>query len=74
MLLHLEEKLMQEKFRNYYVTLKKNCFAYFMCMNVLPECTYVYCVCVCLVPVEVRKGHWLPGTTALDVCDRRHRC
>lgn len=39
---------------------------YFMYVNVLLACMYVHHMC--LVTVEVRRGHWIPGTGIKDGC------
>lgn len=41
---------------------------YFMCMNVL-FAHYVFLLHVCLVRVEVRRGHRSPGTRVMEGCE-----
>lgn len=46
---------------------------YFMCMGVLPVCICV--PCVCLVPMEARRGHRIPTFVATHcVCKLVGRC
>lgn len=38
------------------------CIVLFIYLSVCFSCIYVCASCVCLVLMEVRKGHWMPGT------------
>lgn len=39
----------------------KTCLFYLMCMSIFPACMYVHHM-ACLVPLEVRKGWWIPSS------------
>jgi hypothetical protein len=45
-------------------------YFYIICMSVLSIHIYVYVPCIaCLVPMETRRRHWIPGTGVTGGCE-----
>lgn len=52
--------------RTYYASLHWKSIILFLCVCVF-ACIYVYAPSVSLVPAEVRRAHWSPGTGVRDI-------